>query len=167
MGILTGLLSIGSLGCEDEAIETTQAVDETEPAAELPEPEEPVRESMFDAEGNLRESGESIVGLALPMGLQHERDAERRHIYSIQAPIQKVAAFFGPRLLTGTVDRIGDGAVYRGATIEGSPVRVDVSILQTGSRVRVEVTELPPMPENPPDPEELMREWRENMHRLD
>lgn len=151
--------------------------DDTVQAPPPPAPEEPPtpapafhpEDELYDAEGNLRESDEVVGGLHLPRGLELDREEERRHIYKTHVPIQKVVAYFGPRLFTGLVDRIGDGAVYRGATVvgvENSP-RLEVSILQAGPSVRVEVVELPPLPATPPSPAELQRQWDEMMRRAE
>lgn len=129
-------------------------------------------DDFFDADGHLREGDEVIVGLTMPRGLdkQEERSRDRRHIYFTSVPIEKVVAYFGPRLFTGTVDRVGDGAIYRGArpvNVTENVVRLEVSVLAAGSRTRVEVVELPPMPVNPPSEAELERRWGEIERRLD
>lgn len=128
-------------------------------------------DDLFDAEGNLREGDEVIVGLTMPRGLdKQDRPGERRHIYYTSIPIEKVVAYFGPRLFTGAVSRVGDGAIYRGArpvNITENVVRLDVAVLTAGLRTRVEVTELPPMPDNPPTPAELQRRWDEMQKQLD
>jgi len=129
-------------------------------------------DDLYDEEGRLREGDEVIVGLTMPRGLdkQEDRSGERRHVYFTNVPIEKVVAYFGPRLFTGTVDRVGDGAIYRGArpvNITENVVKLDVSVLPAGSRLRVEVVELPPMPVNPPSPAELERRWEEIERRLD
>ncbi len=158
------LLVLLSVACSDEVI---QAPDE--PAVEVPEapsgPTGRIDDYLYDAEGQLRESDEVIAGLVLPRGLELDRHAGRRHVYRTSLPRTKLAAYFGPRLFTGAVDRVGgDGAIYRAATVQGvrgSAVRMDVSILPIGGRTRVEVFELPPVPVNPPSPEEMTREARE------
>ena len=128
-------------------------------------------DDLYDAEGNLREGDEVIVGLTMPRGLdKQDRPEERRHVYYTSLPIQKVVAYFGPRLFTGAVSRVGDGAIYRGARPVGiteNVVRLDVSVLTAGLRTRVEVVELPPVPENPPSPAELQRRWDEMQKQLD
>lgn len=146
--------------------EVTQAPDEVVPE-EPAEPEGPrarAEDFLYDSEGNLRESDEQVAGLVLPRGLELDRHSDRRHVYRTSLPRAKVAAYFGPRLFTGAVDRVGDGAVFRAATVQGvrgSEVRLNVSILPIGNRTRVEITELPPEPVSPPSPEELMRQAEE------
>ncbi len=164
--VLLALLAV-ACGGNDDATETTPP-----PAPEEPPPVAPTfhpEDELYDAEGNLRESDEVVAGLRLPRGLQLDHEEERRHVYQTHVPIGKVVAYFGPRLFTGLVDRIGDGAVYRGATVVGveNAPRMEVSILQTGSSVRVEIVELPPMPATPPSPAELQRQWEEMMRRAE
>ncbi len=130
------------------------------------------RDDLFDEEGNLREGEEVIVGLTMPRGLDkdEERSRDRRHVYFTNLELEKVVAYFGPRLFTGAVTRIGDGAVYRGArpvNVRENPVLLDVSVLTAGTRTRVEVVELPPVPQNPPSAAELERRWNEMQKRLD
>jgi hypothetical protein len=81
-----------------------------------------------------------------------------------------VQRYFGPRLLTGQVDRIGNGAVYRRATprdAQGGTVYLDVSVTPTSQGTRVDVIELPPAPAKLPSPSEIERQVREEMERLD
>lgn len=147
--------------------EVVQTPDRVEP----PTPEHVGGESrrdnfLYDEEGKLRESEDVVAGLALPRGLELSRENERTHIYSTSVPRPKLLEYFGPRLFTSDVDAIGDGAIYRAATVRGargSEVRLDVSIIRTGATTRLEVTELPPMPVNPPSPAELERMWQEQM----
>ncbi|MEM6958249.1 MAG: hypothetical protein AAF411_01105 [Myxococcota bacterium] len=152
-----------AFGCgPDEVVQAPDRIDEVEPATR----ERPARQDQFlyDEEGNLRESDETVAGLVLPRGLELTREAERTHIYSTPVPRDKLLAYFGPRLFTGAVDAIGDGAIYRGARVNGargSEVRLDVSVLRTGARTRVEITELPPMPANLPTPAEVQARYRE------
>ena len=158
------MLALACSGCSDEVI---QAPDE--PRLDEPEaasgPTGRIDDYLYDAEGQLRESDEVIAGLPLPRGLELDRHAGRRHVYRTSLSRAKLAAYFGPRLFTGAVDRVGgDGAIYRAATVQGargSAVRLDVSILPIGGRTRVEVFELPPLPVNPPSPEEMAREAAE------
>lgn len=160
---------LASFGCEEDPIPT--------PGFRAPESRRvPGRsfnpsDDFYDAEGNLREGDEVIVGLTMPRGLTpQERPEERKHVYYTSIPIEKVVAYFGPRLFTGSVDRVGDGAIYRAARPVGvteNVVRLDVSVLKAGLRTRVEVVELPPMPASPPSPAERQRQWDEMQRRLE
>ncbi|MEM9075056.1 MAG: hypothetical protein AAGE52_41550 [Myxococcota bacterium] len=126
-------------------------------------------DDLYDEEGNLQASDEVLAGLPLPLGLTLERQVDRRHIYSSRIPIEKIVGFFGPKLFTGNVTRIGDGAVYRGATLVGveNAPRFTVSVIAAGTQTRVEIEELPPVPETPPTPQEMEQRWQEMQKRLD
>lgn len=133
------------------------------------------RQSLYDADGNLLPSDTLIAGLALPRGLE-ERPVRgaRRHVYRTDVPLAKVQAYFGPRLVTGHVDRLGDAAIFRRAVprgVRGGIVYLDVGIhpIPRGG-TRIEVVELaPPAPptQNSPTPEELIRRFDEEQRRLD
>ena len=97
---------------------------------------------LYGTDGQLLESGETVAGLRLPRGLESIREEERRHVYLTDVPLTKVQRYFGPRLLTGQVDRLGDGAVYRRATprdAQGGTVYLDVSIIPTVGGTRVDI----------------------------
>lgn len=117
-------------------------------------------ERLYDSEGALRESDEVVAGLRLPVGLERIHGDERRHVYRTRVPLRAVQRYFGPRLVTGEVDRLGDGAIYRRAVpkdVRGGVVKLDVSILPVASGTRVEIVEIRPPPQNPPGLEELRR----------
>lgn len=113
----------------------------------------PERASIYDAEGNLREGDALVAGLRLPRGLEKKLDLGRRHVYETRVPIAKVQRYFGPRLLTGRVTRIGEGATFREATPRGATgavVKLDVAIVPAGEGlVQVDIYELPPPPARP------------------
>ena len=134
-----------------------------------PKPEEIVY--IYDAKGALLPSDDFVVGIQLPRGLELFRQEQGLHVYRIQSPIAKVLSYFGPMLITGKVERQGKGAVYRNASVRGSevnPTKVDVSILEIGSRLtRVSITELPPPPAYPPPQGETLQRARRDFQRLD
>ena len=171
MDFLLGFVFLLSLlfGCGSDPLPALEDLEET-PEEETQNVPFHVEDELYDQEGNLREGDTRVAGLRLPVGLELDYEEERNHIFRTTVPIEKVVRYFGPRLFTGNVSRIGDGAVYRGAVpknVEGSPVRLDVSILEIGAKVRVEITELPPLPQNPLPPAELERLWREQQQKLD
>ena len=167
--LIVALLAAGSACGEDDPIPTPGF--QMEESRRVPGRSFNPTDDFYDGEGNLREGDEVIVGLTMPRGLdKQDRPDDRRHVYFTSVPIEKVVGYFGPRLFTGTVDRVGDGAIYRGArpvNVTENVVRLDVSVLTAGSRIRVEVVELPPVPANPPSPAELQRRWDEMERRLD
>jgi hypothetical protein len=102
----------------------------------------------FDAEGRLLPSDDYIAGIRLPRGAELFREDGLLHVYRIRAPIDKVLAYIGPMMITGSVVRRGKGAVYKRASVRGAevnPTKVDVSVLEVGSNTtRISIMELPP-----------------------
>ena len=159
-------VSVGACGDDAAAPEEGPAV-----AAEEGTPETAPPEATFDADGNLLPSDVVVAGLTLPRGLELAYEEERTHVYRTEAAIGRVQAYFGTRLVTGQVDRVGEGAIFREAVprgVRGGVVKMDVSILALGrGRVRVEIVELPPPPQNPPNEVEIRRQLQEDMARWD
>ena len=125
----------------------------------------------YDAEGRLLPSDDYIVGIRLPRGAQLFREDELVHVYRIRAPIDKVLAYFGPMMITGNVERRGKGAIYKRASVRGAevnPTKVDVSILEVGSRLtRVSVKELPPPPVHTPSSDQTKAAAKDSFRMLD
>lgn len=165
--LLLGLVACGPCGSTSSENGTTQST-------EAPEPEAPVvDDALYDAEGNLLPSDIVVAGLALPRGLEERPSfGDRRHVYWTNVPIAKVQGYFGRRLITGQVDRIGDAAVFRRAVpqgVRGGVVHLDVGIhpIPRGGGARVEIEEIAPEPQNPPSADELIRRFDEEQRRLD
>ncbi len=160
--LLAGLLGCGDDGARGEA--RPSAADEAEEAAR-----QRAERQLFGPDGELLESDQRVAGLALPRGLETVLDEERSHVYHSRAPLRKLQSYFGQRLLTGQVDRMGDGAVYRNAAprgVRGGVVHMDVSILPMDrDRTRVEIIEIPPAPENPPTEAEYLEALERDQHR--
>jgi len=163
------------VGCSSKprAVETTRS--DAAPHASDEAPDEatknaqPVR--IFDADGKLFASDEYAGGVALPRGVELFRADELTRVYRIRAPIDKVLAYFGPRLITGNVKRVGDGAVYKRASVKGAevnPTKIDVSILEIGSNlVRIQIREIPPGPEFAPSSTQTKSAARDHWRMLD
>jgi hypothetical protein len=150
----------------DQPVGVTQA-EETE-EARAPKPRPP---RVFDVEGRLIPSNEYIAGVRLPRGVELFRADEVTHVYRMRAPIDRVLAYFGPMMITGNVERRGNGAVYKRASVRGAevnPTKVDLSILEVGSNlVRISVTELPPPPTHVPGASHTKAAARETWRMLD
>ncbi len=114
---------------------------------------------LYDAEGNLLESNQVVAGLTLPRGLEPVRSEPRLHVYTSRVPTDKVARYFGVRLLTGQVVRIGQGAIFKAADVRdvrGGSIKLEVSVLSgSAAPTRVEIIELPPVPEHPLSDQEV------------
>ncbi|MDH5491360.1 MAG: hypothetical protein OEY14_05350 [Myxococcales bacterium] len=167
---LTLLATLALLGCGEEP--ATQGRPGAAPPG-APEAEERLgpaeEEALYDAEGRLLESQESVAWLVLPRGLRAERDEPNAHIYRTNVPLEKLHRYFGPRLLTGAVDRIGDGSIFRAAAGPGRDPhepRLEVSLLSSSrGGVRIEITEQRPV--QLADPEARARELEEDFQGLD
>ena len=74
-------------------------------------------------------------------------------------------------MITGNVERLGKGAVYKRASVRGaemSPTKVDLSIQEVGSNlVRISVTKIPPPPEYAPSTTQTKAEARNTWRMLD
>jgi len=159
--------------CTSEPERRAQTVRDEAPAqktsADAPKQAPIVRN--YDAQGKLLPSDEYIAGVRLPRGAKLSRDEGLHHVYRIQAPIEKVLAYFGPMMITGSVERRGKGAVYKRASVRGAevnPTKVDVSILEVGySLTRISVTELPPPPKHVPSPDRTKAAAQQSFRTLD
>jgi hypothetical protein len=125
----------------------------------------------YDGQGRLLPSDDYVAGVRLPRGAKLFREDELHHVYRIQAPIEKVLAYFGPMMITGNVERRGKGAIYKGASVRGAevnPTKVDVSILEVGSSMtRISVTELRPPSDYVPSSDQTKAAAREDWRMLD
>jgi hypothetical protein len=120
----------------------------------------PEHDELYDAQGMLRESDEVIAGLPMPRGLELHFREDRRHVFHARVPARDLLRYFGPRVITGEVTELGEGAVYRNGVprgVKGGVVRLDVAIRPTNRGAQVEIFEIPPMPESPPSAGELSR----------
>ncbi|NLY93446.1 MAG: hypothetical protein GXY23_05405 [Myxococcales bacterium] len=160
--LVLSLLGLSACGRE------TPVVSEGYPPGEGPSaPATPTREDpLYDAEGRLRESDRVIAGLPMPVGLELRYEGDRRHVFHSKLPIQDLLRYFGPRLITGEVTPLGEGAVYRNGVprgVKGGVVRLDVAIRPTPKGAQIEILELPPPPADPPSPAELSRQLEQQM----
>ena len=125
----------------------------------------------YDAQGHLLPSDDYVVGIRLPRGAELFREDELQHVYRIRAPISKVLEYIGPMMITGNVERRGKGAIYKRASVRGAevnPTKVDVSILEVGSRTtRISVTELPPPPRHTPSSDQTKAAAKASFRMLD
>ncbi len=146
---------------EGEAAVTTREV--VEPTLRPP--------SIYGLDGELKESDIVIAGLTMPMGIELEFERDRQHSFTSQVPMRKLQTYFGPRLNTADVERVGDGAVFRRALPAGErderASQLDVSILSGSSGiVRVNVMEYPPV-EGSRTEAQVRAAWEEASRRLD
>lgn len=123
------------------------------PAPSVPQQRQAQTPPLYDADGNLLESDVVVAGLRLPRGLDEARSEDRIHVYTSRVPTDKVARYFGVRLLTGQVVRVGQGAVFKAADVRGvrgGSIKLEVSVLAgSAAPTRVQITELPTAPARP------------------
>jgi hypothetical protein len=98
-----------------------------------PPPPAPLGSELYGPDGRLRESDERIAGLILPRGLipAPALGSDRRHVFYSDVPLDKVLRYFGPRLLTGNVERRGASVTYHRATpreARGALIELDVRV---------------------------------------
>ena len=121
-------------------------------------PAQPPPEPLYGDDGLLLESDRVIAGLPMPRGLELRHEGERRHVFHGELPPADLLRYFGPRLITGEVTQLGEGAVYRNGAprgAKGAVVRLDVAVRPTHKGAQVEVFEIPPVPKDPPSRGEL------------
>lgn len=169
--IATCLIGLGLLsGCGRRASQ-----EETDPAASAVVEDDAARNGvaappLYNAQGQVLPSEDRIAGLVLPRGLTEVRKTERKRVFRSEVPIRKLLEYFGPKLFTGTVERVGPGAVYRKATVQGvlrSSIKLDVAVLEIGEGLtRVSVKEIPPPPRSAPSLDETRTEARKQVETL-
>ncbi len=167
--VVPGLLALLLAGC-GQGGEPPPPAPPPPPSPAAPEARaEPGGGPLYDAQGELLPSGEVVAGLALPRGLQPVLTSDREHVYRTKVSLQRLQRYFGPRLLTGKVEPLGGGVVYREAVARdarGAKVKLDVKLVPGAAGTRVEIVELPPSPPKPPPLEELERRAREKKPEL-
>jgi hypothetical protein len=157
-------------GCGGESDVEVPQTETPEGEAAPSEQSQALQEELYGTDGQLLASNVTVAGLPLPRGLRPVRELDREHLYLTDVPLNKVQRYFGPRLVTGQVDRLGEGAVYRHATArdaQGALVRMDVMIIPTVSGTQVQIIELPPPPANPPSEEEIRRQINEQIRTME
>jgi hypothetical protein len=122
---------------------------------------------LYGPDGDLLPSDEMIAGLKLPRGLEPVFEEGRDHTYETTVPLAKVQRYFGLRLMTGDVRRMGDRSVFKAAeprNVVNSEAKIDVTIQPHGTRkVRVRITELPGTPQNPVPEAETRRRAQQDL----
>ena len=136
-------LSFVGCSCETRQGQGSERPARVEEAPELRPP------SIYGLDGELKESDTVIAGLTMPMGITLDYQRGHQHSFSSAVPMRKLQTYFGPRLNTADVERVGDGAIFRRALPAGeeseTASQLDVSILSGSSGVvRVNVMEYPP-----------------------
>jgi hypothetical protein len=163
---LVALVTTWVCACGENEATTDESGEEADVVAPVPVPEAPPAPPPDrNPDGSLIEGDEHVGGLRLPRGLREVALNERQHYYEGAYVPEAYVSYFGPRLLTGTVEQLpGGGARYVEATARearGGVVVMDVLVSATATGTTlVTIDERPPVPVNPPNEEELLRELR-------
>jgi hypothetical protein len=106
-------LALSACGGEQPA---APAQDPTGPSAQVkhsqaaPSP----RPSLLDAQGRLKSSGLKVDWFEIPAGFENKGSRPQRHYFvSHEVTMGQLREYLGARMLTGQVDELGEGAVYR------------------------------------------------------
>lgn len=160
--IIGCLIMLSVVGCGTAAIdvegETPEVLAPPPTRADVVRDEPP---PVRGTDGELLESDVRVAGLVLPRGLEEVSHIGGTWVYRSAEPMPLVLRYFGTRLLTGNVERgVGGRATYRDAVPSGGDARtaihMDVTIsTSSGTATRIEITEIPPVPESPPTLEEI------------
>jgi hypothetical protein len=163
---LVALVASGVSACGEDEASTDESGEATEVVEPVPVPEAPPAPPPDrNPDGSLIESDEYVGGLRLPRGLREVALNERQHYYEGPYVPEAYVNYFGPRLLTGTVEQLpGGGARYAEATARegrGGVVVMDVLVSPgAAGTTLVTIDERPPVPAVPPSEEEVLRELR-------
>ena len=147
-------VALGTAACQDPPRPQVFTPDETSPPAA-----EPLATATTPSPDTLTEGEIVVAGLTLP-GTAHElpeEKTERTRVFVIPASIDATSRFFAARLLTGRIDTLGTGRVYRDASPRGAAAHLDVAILPSTQGTRIAITELPAPTKTPPSEDELRR----------
>jgi hypothetical protein len=87
------------------------------------------KKQLWDAKGDLIDSGEQIAGLNLPKGVSLiEQIDSRWYLTSTRLPYAALDSYFGKQLFTGQVERDANSVSYVGANIKRDPKALKVNV---------------------------------------
>lgn len=124
------------------------------------------RTRLYDDKGALEPSDELVSGLRLPRGLTLQFKLERRWVYDTTVSLEKLRAYFGPRLETGSVAPGGGAVTYKHARARESEGAIFFDVLigvKPGERGHnfVDIREYAPVPVTWPSDEEVRKKLAE------
>ncbi len=109
---------------------------------------EAARPSPYDAEGRLKPSGRMLHWLEIPTGFENTASWAQHHVFeSDQVSVEKLREYLAARMLTGQVDELGQGALYRrvmplSADAKAMRFDIQVGVTEGGRVVRLDLDEL-------------------------
>jgi hypothetical protein len=134
---LSLLLLLLSGACSDDPKQEQRRQMLRVPRTEARPPASKVGDELYDKNGLLLPSEQTVAGLALPRGLNQRGRFNDRWIFDTRVPLNKLHWYFGARLTGGSIKRLGRTTTYTAATpmkMGDNPggshglVRVDVRI---------------------------------------
>ena len=130
-------------------------------------------QKIFDEQGRLLPSTSLVAGVRLPRGMQPEYTFEHEFYYRSDATLAQLQAYFGPRLLTGQVERGGRGTVtYVNAQPKDTTKKAYVSVRigpapGNSGQSEVLIRETPMMPATRPSEAESRKQLETAMKYAD
>lgn len=143
--MVLGLLCMVATGCGRSESHVEQDPPQQAGVRQTVQPDKPV---LFDAQGRLKPSGRMLHWFDIPMGFENRASWSQHHVFeSREVPVDKLREYLGARMLTGQVQELGQGALYRRVmplSAEDSAMRFDMQVTVTdqGRLVRLDVDEL-------------------------
>lgn len=168
---LTVCLLVAMAGVVASACDRPREVEQRRELLKVPSAVEQAKQHreqtrLYDDTGALVPSDEVISGLRLPRGLKLQFKLERRWVYDTLVPLDRLRAYFGPRLETGSVAPGGGAVTYKHARAKESAGEIFFDVL-IGAKVAepgrnfVDIREYAPVPVTWPSDEEVRKKMAE------
>ncbi len=142
--LLLGLAAGCARGTTDpDAEQQAAALQLLSPPVPSPAP----RPAHLDAQGRLKGSGRHVDWFEIPAGFEEQGAPPRRHLFvSRVVTMAQLREYLGARMLTGQVDELGKGAIYRAvmplsAAADAMRFDVQVDVVDGGKGVSVSLEE--------------------------
>jgi hypothetical protein len=117
---------------------------------------------LYGDDGALEPSDELVSGLRLPRGLKLEFKLERRWIYDTTVSLERLRAYFAPRLETGGVTPGGGALTYKHARAKESAGDIYFDVVIGGTPAKpghsfVDIRQYAPVPVKWPSDQEVRK----------
>ena len=144
LGCTLGLAACGGRDSPAQgAASGPSASNHVEPSAAPPA----AKPNPLDAQGHLKPSGRRIDWFEIPAGFEAVGSRPQHHLFvSHSVTIEQLRDFLSARMLTGRVDEMGEGAIYRGvmpisAAAKSMRFDVQVALVDQGKGVSLALDE--------------------------
>ncbi len=164
------LLALALPACGRDRAEEERPIPELGPRPILREEVTP-REREDPRERPLEGSGRNALGIELPERSEEIFASDARASFVVDARLDQVQAYFGPRVRTGDVRTTPRSVRYvdarpRTRTTDDERL-LDITLVRRGPKTHVSMTRPPRAPADLPPLEERARTFREHLNRLD